>query len=224
MRTEPSIKRVQVACVERCGWRGRRTVMLDRKNCPRCGQGVSARYAPTPSLNGETWLPVVGYEGIYEVSDLGRVKRVRHTAGTHAGRLLSTRARQAGYPVVRLSVHNEQVMHRVHRMVAEAFLGPPPTPRAEVHHVDHDRENNNVANLEWVTHGENIKAAVDAGIFAPPRIRGEECSFSKLTEGDVREIRAAFGTVSLVALGKRYKVSPSTISQIKRGVSWQWMP
>ena len=75
----------------------------------------------------EEWRPVVGYEGWYEVSNLGRVRRMRPSRNTHVGRVLVQSLRRKGsYRVVSLSKENEVHSRFVHCLVAEAFLGPRP--------------------------------------------------------------------------------------------------
>src|SRR5262245_17979400 len=102
--------------------------------------------AETPE---ERWLPVVGYEGLYEVSDVGRVR------GLTRGGLLKLRVSTRGYWVCGLTKLGQQTEFRVHRLVATAFIGPPSGERREINHIDGDKLNNAVANLEWCTRAEN---------------------------------------------------------------------
>lgn len=101
----------------------------------------------------EEWRPVVGYEGLYEVSNTGRVRSVDRYVKTcygsyrlHKGKVLSPGIRPDGYLVVSLQYR----MFRVHRIVAEAFL-PNPDNLPQVNHKDEDKSNNRVDNLEWCT-------------------------------------------------------------------------
>lgn len=97
----------------------------------------------------EQWRDVVGYEGLYRVSNLGRVsgKRIRKQS------IAKTR-----YPVVDLYKDNVRNTKLVHRLVAEAFL-PPVEGKTYVNHKDGSRDNNRASNLEWCTQQENIKHA-----------------------------------------------------------------
>lgn len=101
----------------------------------------------------EIWKPIEGYEGIYEVSDQGRVRNVKR-----GGRLLSCVKVAHGYLCVSLYKDGKQRMLLVHRLVALAFI-PNPENKEQVNHKDLDKTNNTVGNLEWVTRDENLKHA-----------------------------------------------------------------
>ena len=96
------------------------------------------------------WRPVVGYEGMYEVSDVGDVRNSR------TGRVLKV-MHFAGYSQVGLSRNGTKRIVRCHRAIALAFLGKPPTPLHEVCHGDADRGNNAVGNLRWGTRSDNMQ-------------------------------------------------------------------
>lgn len=100
----------------------------------------------------EQWRNVVGYEGIYEVSNLGRVRSI----GTRiSSRILRTHTRSRdGYVYVGLQVQCERKTAKVHRLVAEAFL-PNPGELPDVDHINGDRGDNSVGNLRWVTKSRN---------------------------------------------------------------------
>lgn len=108
------------------------------------------------NTQGEVWKSVVGYEGIYEVSNMGRVKSLTRVI-INKGRpcclkeiILKTPVGNRGYPVVNLMGKSATV----HRMVANAFL-PNPDNKPEVNHLDGSKTNNRVENLEWNTGTEN---------------------------------------------------------------------
>jgi hypothetical protein len=104
----------------------------------------------------ENWKPVVGFEGHYEVSDHGRVRRACAGKGTRIGRVLKTPPDTDGYPRVRLSRNGIQLDINVHILVAAAFIGPCPEGK-EVNHKNLNRANNRAGNLEYSTHQENIQ-------------------------------------------------------------------
>lgn len=100
----------------------------------------------------EEWRPISGLEGIYEVSSLGRVKSLARVAGNlfRKERMLAPRKDGGGYLVVSIGLPYRYSNKRVHRLVAEAFI-PNPENYPQVNHVDEDKSNNSVDNLEWCT-------------------------------------------------------------------------
>ena len=97
----------------------------------------------------EVWKDIEGYEGLYQVSTLGRVKNSR------SGRILKGGKHKAGYHQVILCKNGKVKYYLVHRLVAQAFI-PNPQNKPQVNHIDEDKENNYVENLEWVTIKENL--------------------------------------------------------------------
>ena len=90
----------------------------------------------------EEWRAVPGYEGLYEVSNKGNVRNVRKNT------LMRLPKNKYGYIQVGLSKNGIRTMFQVHRLVAQAFL-PNPDNLPQVNHLDEDKTNNNVTNLEW---------------------------------------------------------------------------
>lgn len=99
-------------------------------------------------MSGEIWKDVIGYEGIYAVSSLGRIKNIK------TGNEMAQEKNWAGYIRVGLSKNNKQKKYSVHRLVAEAFI-PNTYGKPQVNHIDENKSNNCVSNLEWVTQKEN---------------------------------------------------------------------
>lgn len=97
----------------------------------------------------EIWKDIKDYEGLYQVSNLGRVKRIT------TGRVLKPLKHANGYIMVKLSKNSIVYTKTVHRLVAEAFI-PNPEHKSEITHIDENKTNNNVSNLEWMTRKENI--------------------------------------------------------------------
>lgn len=110
----------------------------------------------------EVWKDVVGYEGLYQVSNLGRVKSMdRLINGRYAGhktkakgKLLKTFINKTGYVRVALSINQKVNKFSVHRLVAQAFI-PNQDNKPQVNHKDEIPYHNNIDNLEWVTAKEN---------------------------------------------------------------------
>lgn len=111
----------------------------------------------------ETWKQIKGYEGLYAVSNLGRVRsfdrvvdRGKFGLHLHKGKIFSPTNNGTGYLIVGLKgTDRKRKNHYVHRLVADAFL-PNDEKKEQVNHLDRNRSNNRVDNLEWVTCSENI--------------------------------------------------------------------
>lgn len=107
-------------------------------------------------LDNETWLPVVGFESLYWVSDKGRVSNGRI--------IMKTYTINSGYECIDFRVLGEKSKHLVHRLVARAFI-PNTESLREVNHVDEDKRNNYATNLEWVTSSQNKRHSMASGTY-----------------------------------------------------------
>jgi hypothetical protein len=175
--------------------------------------------------NEEIWKDIEGYEGYYQVSNMGRVKSLAREVICNNGiRILKEKIRKQhtnrhlGYNYVMLSKDNKQINYRVHRLVADAFI-PNPYKKPQVNHIDKVKTNNKVYNLEWCTQEENMKHSyIDE--LSP---KGERSHYSKLKEKDILEIRHkySFCDYTLERLSDEYKSSKSNISLIVNGVTWK---
>lgn len=124
----------------------------------------------------EEWKPIPGYEGLYEISNLGRV---RGLASNSVGLLASSFIERNRYCFVNLSKENKQRTLRVHRLVLLAFVGPP-EPGQVCMHLDNNPRNNALSNLRWGSQKENLA-------MISPEIR---CSKTgKITWEEAGEIR-----------------------------------
>ena len=117
-------------------------------------------------MENEVWRPVAGFEGLYEISSLGRVKSVDRYVkqGTKNGgirtfhvreKILPHKINTSGYPIVVLTRDGKSVWMRVHRLLAAAFI-PNPDNLPEIDHIDTNKQNYNIDNLRWVTHAQNM--------------------------------------------------------------------
>lgn len=163
----------------------------------------------------ETWKDVVGYDGAYQVSNVGNVRsmpryRRRSIINMRVG--LS----HDGYKQVGLHRDGKMKMEKVHLLVIAAFKGPRPTPEAQCRHLDDDRSNANLSNLEWGTPAENYADRERAG-----SCRGERNGSAKLTEGDVGSIKRLLSDgVPQAEIARRYGCTPQNIWLIKKGAKW----
>jgi len=168
---------------------------------------------------GEIWRDVVGFEGLYEVSDGGRVRNV----GT--GRILKLKRDKYGYHCLSLRKDGRPYYFLAHRLVGLAFLGIP-TGDLEINHKNGKTTDNRIENLEWVTHAENIKHGWDLlGCYrkkptASMYARGVKHGRSKLTDEAVRQIRKLYQKGKGQVLADRFGVSISTIGRVVRGEAW----
>lgn len=115
----------------------------------------------------ERWLPVVGYEGIYEVSSLGNVRSLTRIVIGKWPRRIPTKVlrlikHKEGYRCVTLYGRGKPGKQLAHHLVLEAFVGPRP-PGKEGCHGDRDRAHNDVDNLRWGTRSDNMQDAVRHG-------------------------------------------------------------
>lgn len=101
-------------------------------------------------LIDEKWLPIKGYEGLYEISDYGRVRSLNYR-NKGVRKVLSCHARQGYYIKVALVKNGATKYFRVHRLVAQAFLPPPIEGQTQVEHINTNKIDNRVENLRWCT-------------------------------------------------------------------------
>jgi HNH endonuclease/NUMOD4 motif len=170
------------------------------------------------SEESEIWRDIPGHGDKYQVSSWGRIRR-RGRLSTIPGIILQPHLNSNGYPRVTL-VEGRRRRHRlVHRLVMEMFVGPCPA-RMEINHIDGDKTNNRLDNLEYCTHKENMSPARHKGA---DKIRvaqlGERNSSAKLSDQQVEEIKALYATGEWTyrALAARFGVGQSTIGDCIRG-------
>jgi len=166
----------------------------------------------------ETWRPIPGYDGAYEVSDLGRVRSYRLYHGT-SQRLLSP-GLSHGYLQVTLIRDGKRSIRRVHQLVMLAFVGPRPAGQ-EVRHGPLGKLDNRLISLCYGTRTENIADRVRDGGQRYRGLGGEENGRAKLTAADAAEIRRLVAAGEMqVSVARRFGVGKSTISRVICGQCW----
>lgn len=119
----------------------------------------------------EVWKDIEGYEGLYQVSNLGNVKSLDRTQiqkrgdlyynRKYKGQIIKPHLTHKGYCAIGVTKNNKHKNFSVHRLVAKAFI-PNPENKPEVNHIDGNKQNNMVNNLEWCTRSENLKHAYNS--------------------------------------------------------------
>lgn len=119
----------------------------------------------------EIWRDIVGYEGLYQVSNLGNVKLLKRTFSPNGGtrvienKIMKNYINRDGYIKVQLTNNGKQKTISIHRLVAQSFVKNE-FEYNEVNHIDGDKSNNNIENLEWSNRSQNIKHAILNNLFS----------------------------------------------------------
>lgn len=169
---------------------------------------------PPLPLVYEEWRPIAGYEGRYEVSNLGRVRSLTTRSGGHMLRP----GWRGPYNKVALFQESATVYPSVHRLVAEAFVSNP-NALPEVNHLNGVKTDNRAENLEWATRRSNAQHGARTGLTPT----GERSRLTKLSAADVHFIRQARGHIPERTLARRFGVHRGTIQSIYQGRSWRYL-
>ena len=164
------------------------------------------------------WKDIEGYEGLYQVSDAGEVRSLdRITTGNRNrkinGKVLAKLKTGTGYYRVDLCKNGKTKRHKVHRLVAKAFIENP-NNKPFVNHIDNNPLNNNVSNLEWCTASENSLHSVRCGRWK------ERSHASVATKEIVEKVFEEYVPYkkdkSILAISKKIGISASTLYSAKR--------
>ena len=124
------------------------------------------------SNNYEIWRPINGHNGDYEISSTGIVRSTERMIMTKngirmlKGKVLRSKINKEGYQQITLTKAGKSSTMYIHKLVANAFI-PNPLNKLEINHINGIKSNNNIENLEWMTHSENIKHAYLHGLLKP---------------------------------------------------------
>jgi hypothetical protein len=174
------------------------------------------------TIDGEIWKDMIDFEGMYKVSNLGRIKSLaRYRKGKVKYYLKEKILKQTLYGIGKgylyTNLANSKTYY-VHRNVALAFITNPQN-KLEVNHIDGNTKNNKVDNLSWCTKLENMQHAYETGLISSKN--GESNSNSKLKEQDVIEIRTFPKIYTNAFICKLYGVGNQTVSYVRSRRSWK---
>lgn len=174
----------------------------------------------------EAWVPVVGYEDLYHISDLGRVKRVARAMGAQVGKILRQQFnKRNGYYQIVLTKRSVQDTYYVHRLAAQSFIRKMDDGE-DVNHKDGNKKNNRLENLEITSRSKNIIHSLELGLS----VSGERSPLSKLKADQVRMIRKIIdsnaisrGGVTRQDLASYYGVCFEIVSRIGNRRGWKYL-
>lgn len=161
-------------------------------------------------MNDEVWGSLPELKGLFEVSNLGNVRTVK------SKQLRKAQLQKLGYRRISLRVDSELLGYQLHRLVALVHI-PNPNDYREINHIDGDKENNNVDNLEWCTRSQNMSHAFRTGLVSNRGILNPRARLSELTVINIRHCR---GELTNEKLGKIFNVPTSTVARIMTRKSW----
>ena len=173
------------------------------------------------------WKDIPDFEGLYQVSNMGRVRSLDRVVTCsdgsmrkYKGRVLKLQVdKTTGYEYLTLSNDGKRDTKKVHRLVLETFKPHVNMNDLEVNHMDGNKLNNHLTNLEWVTARDNILHAHDLGLI---KNRGEDSPRAKLSKADVLEILQRLDTGEMHKdIGLDYGVSRRCITDINTGRRWR---
>ena len=189
-------------------------------------------------MENEIWINVNNeYHDYYMVSNFGRIKKTprkiykKHTGNIQSceqqGEKILKTHKYCGYLKVFFyckNIQSKSKCYSIHRLVLESFNLVPNMKNLQVNHIDGNKENNKLDNLELVTPKENIRHAINNCLFTLRDQNGEKNHIHKLTEEQVLEIvELSKQNLKYVEMAKLFNVDPQTISDIIRGRHWSWL-
>lgn len=195
-----------------------------KSRCTECisKQGKNKRlssHIPPSDLPNEVWRDIHGFEGLFSISNKGRVKSMHHSylkngkIRTKFEKILTQKIND--YYVVNVTHKSKSRTITVHRELAKCFI-PNPDNKPCVNHIDGNKLNNSIENLEWVTYKENTIHGIQNGLI---KVSGDNCHWAKLSQVEVIEIYKSKESAKL--LSEKYSVNTKTIYSIRKKRNWR---
>ncbi len=153
----------------------------------------------------EEWRDVVGYEGLYQVSNLGRIKGLKDRWGNYREKILKLEITSQGYCRINLNKKGKGKKYMVHRLVAQAFI-PNPNNLPQVNHINEIKNDNRVENLEWCTSEYNVNYGSRTERASKSNSKKVKC----ITTGEI------FDSINIIK--EKYNISTCHIGDCCKGV------
>lgn len=171
----------------------------------------------------EEWRIIPEYGNVYEISNFGRIRSISRInkgawgcSRTLKCKLLTIRLNKKGYSEVRLARKNTRVVHRI---VAKSFI-PNPNNLPQVNHIDGNKTNNRIENLEWANNSQNQLHAYKIGL--QPSRAGEKNSNASITDEEVTNYKLLYNSgMNVIEISKNTDIPLSKIRAIIYGTSWK---
>jgi hypothetical protein len=186
----------------------------------------------------EAWKDIIGFEGLYQISSLGRIKSCERLARARHGMIrikekILKLSVVKGYPYITLLKNGKRVGFSIHRLIATAFIERI-EGKTHVNHINGIKSDNRIENLEWCTHAENMRHAIEKGLKCNIRsdnyneilksgrfLPGSKNRSAKLCEKQVSEIKNSDRSITAVIIVKDYNISAGIVRRIRRGEIWK---
>jgi hypothetical protein len=162
-------------------------------------------------MENEIWKNIIGYEGIYQISNLGRAKRLSGYGRQYNRFLSPCEYKKSHHLYVTLMANGVKIRKNIHTLVLESFMGQRPSNKHVCRHIDGNPYNNKLSNLLWGTRSENSQDSVRHGVHP----------FTKLSKLDIPKIRFLLSqNINCVKIANKFNVNRKTISDIKNKRTW----
>jgi hypothetical protein len=172
----------------------------------------------------EVWKDIVGYEGSYQISNKGRVKSLKRiiyrsdgVKQSYGGLLKTQYKSKRGYMISSLCKNGKSQKSKIHRLIAIHFI-PNPDNKPKINHIDGNKLNNNLDNLEWCTDMENSQHAWKTGLIDN---KGSKNGMSKLTKSEVLNIRNLKGKITYREIAEKHNISNANAWLIANKKRWK---